>query len=53
MLTCGNCERPLKECCDIFYEAVDKRGEADRECVVCGECADALLATGDAVWEDE
>ena len=36
MLTCAMCDRVIRECCDIFFEAVDAEG---RDCVLCGECA--------------
>ena len=41
MLTCAICGRPLRECCDIYYEATDEQG---RDCVLCGDCADELDA---------
>lgn len=36
MLSCYLCDRVIKECCDIFYEAATEDGET---VVVCGECA--------------
>lgn len=36
MLTCVLCGRALRECCDLFHEAVDEDGKT---VVVCGECA--------------
>lgn len=35
MLTCAMCGKPLKECCDLFYEAVTEDGE---DVVVCADC---------------
>lgn len=39
MLSCANCGKAIKECCDIFYEAEDENGN---DCVLCGECVEAL-----------
>lgn len=35
MISCAMCGKPLKECCDLFYEAVTEDGE---EVVVCADC---------------
>lgn len=35
MLSCAMCGKPLKECCDLFYEAITADGE---EVVICNEC---------------
>lgn len=35
MLSCAMCGKPLKECCDLFYEATDEEGN---DVVVCGDC---------------
>lgn len=37
MLACVMCGKPLKECCDLFYEAVTEDGE---DVVVCGDCVE-------------
>jgi len=36
MLTCAICGRALRECCDLFHEAVDENGNT---VIVCNECA--------------
>lgn len=36
MLRCAICNRPLKECCDLFHEARDENGN---EVVICYDCA--------------
>lgn len=36
MLVCAICGRTLKECCDLFHEAVTPDGE---NVIVCNECA--------------
>lgn len=35
MLSCVMCGKPLKECCDLFFEATDEDGN---DVVVCNEC---------------
>lgn len=35
MLTCVMCHKPLKECCDLFYEARTDWGE---DVTVCADC---------------
>lgn len=35
MLSCEMCGKPLKECCDLFHEAVTDEG---KDVVVCNEC---------------
>lgn len=37
MLVCAMCGKVLKECCDLFYEAVTEDGE---EVAVCGDCVE-------------
>lgn len=37
MLRCAMCDKPLKECCDIFVEAYDT--VTGQDVVLCGECA--------------
>lgn len=37
MLRCAMCDKPLRECCDIFETAYD--AETGEEVVLCGECA--------------
>lgn len=39
MLVCANCGKVLKECCDVFYEAVDEKGNSY---MVCGDCAETM-----------
>ena len=41
MLTCAMCDKVIRECCDIYYEATDAEG---RDCVLCGECAAEIEA---------
>ncbi|WP_281681033.1 hypothetical protein [Synergistes jonesii] len=36
MLRCAICEKPLRECCDLFHEAEDEFGN---NVVICNECA--------------
>ncbi|MDO5563484.1 MAG: hypothetical protein Q4F74_07730 [Synergistaceae bacterium] len=36
MLTCVMCGKALRECCDLFHEAVTEDGKT---VVVCNECA--------------
>ncbi len=36
MLCCTICGRVLKECCDLFHEAITEDGET---VVVCNDCA--------------
>ncbi|MEG1836931.1 MAG: hypothetical protein RRZ70_02920 [Synergistaceae bacterium] len=36
MLSCYICGKVLKECCDLFHEAVTEDGES---VIVCNECA--------------
>ncbi len=36
MLSCVMCGRALRECCDLFHEAVTEEGEI---VIVCNECA--------------
>lgn len=36
MLACAMCGKPIRECCDIFYEAETEEGE--EVVVVCGDC---------------
>ncbi len=36
MLSCFMCGRALRECCDLFHEAVTEEGEI---VIVCNECA--------------
>ena len=40
MLNCAMCDRPLRECCDIYHEVVDSM--TDEEFVICGDCAAQL-----------
>ncbi len=35
MLSCAVCGRALRECCDLFHEAVTEDGEA---VIVCQDC---------------
>lgn len=44
LLRCANCDRPLKECCDIFEEAWDDKGN---DVVLCGICVAELDAKGE------
>ena len=37
MLACEICHKALKECCDLFHEAVDGNGKS---VVICYECAE-------------
>ncbi|MCC8184108.1 hypothetical protein [Cloacibacillus porcorum] len=37
MLRCEICQKPLKECCDLFHEAEDENGNS---VVICYECAE-------------
>lgn len=37
MLRCAICQKPLRECCDLFHEAIDEKGET---VVICYECAE-------------
>lgn len=37
MLRCAICQRPLRECCDLFLEAKDENG---RDVVICYACVD-------------
>jgi hypothetical protein len=36
MLSCALCGRALRECCDLFHEAVTEDGET---VIVCNDCA--------------
>lgn len=42
MLRCAGCDRPIRECCDIYVVAMDTT--TGEEAVLCGECAAALEA---------
>lgn len=37
MLRCAICQKALRECCDLFHEAVDEKGE---DVVICFDCAE-------------
>ncbi len=37
MLRCAICQKPLRECCDLFHEALDEDGN---DVVICYECAE-------------
>lgn len=37
MLRCAICQKPLRECCDLFHEALDENGN---DVVICYECAE-------------
>lgn len=45
MLRCAMCDKPLRECCDIFETAYD--AETGEEVVLCGECAVQVEAQED------
>lgn len=38
MISCAICNRPLQECCDIYFDALDRWTGAD--VVICGSCVD-------------
>ena len=44
MLRCAGCDKPIRECCDIYFEATDLNGKS---CVLCGECAEKYAAPED------
>ena len=46
MLVCAICGKALKECCDLFHEAITPDGET---VVVCNDCA----IENDLQFEDE
>mgnify|MGYP001766761522 FL=1 len=46
MLVCAICGKALKECCDLFHEAITPDGET---VVVCNDCA----IEKDLQFEDE
>ncbi len=46
MLVCAMCGKALKECCDLFHEAITPDGET---VVVCNDCA----IENDLQFEDE
>ena len=50
MLTCAMCGRPLRKCCDLFYEAQNAKG---RKCVICGDCAEELEAYAQEVCKGQ
>lgn len=36
MLRCAMCDKPLRECCDVYVGAYDECGH---EVTLCGDCA--------------
>lgn len=51
MLRCAICQKPLRECCDLFHEAIDEQGN---DVVICYECAEKhQLPFEDEVQQDE
>lgn len=45
MLHCALCDKPIRECCDIYVTATDTT--TGEEAVLCGDCAAALEVDDD------
>ena len=45
MLRCAMCDKPIRECCDIYFEAQD--ATTGEDVVLCGDCAAQLEAEED------